>query len=62
MIVTAIYTIGLLSALYESLLAPDRFGETIMASGLINGLATFYWLFLLTQDIYTCRKCYKWER
>jgi len=40
MIVTAIYTIGVLSALYASLLAPDRSGATIMASGLINGLAT----------------------
>lgn len=40
MLVTAIYTIGVLSALYASLLAPDRAGATIMASGLINGIAT----------------------
>ncbi|REK71900.1 lipid II flippase Amj family protein [Paenibacillus paeoniae] len=40
MIVTAVYTIGVLSALYASLLAPDRYGATIMASGLINGVAT----------------------
>ena len=40
MIVTAIYTIGVLSALYASLLAPDSSRATIMASGLINGLAT----------------------
>ncbi|RED66332.1 uncharacterized protein DUF2837 [Cohnella lupini] len=39
-IVTAIYTIGVLSALYASLLAPNRAGATIMASGLINGIAT----------------------
>jgi hypothetical protein len=40
MFVTAIYTIGVLSALYASLLAPDRSGTTVMASGLINGVAT----------------------
>lgn len=40
MIVTSVYTIGVLSALYASLLAPDRYGATIMASGLINGIAT----------------------
>ncbi|MBD8070146.1 lipid II flippase Amj family protein [Bacillus sp. PS06] len=40
MIVTSIYTIGVLSALYASLIAPDRAGATIMASGLINGIAT----------------------
>ncbi|TQR17565.1 DUF2837 family protein [Psychrobacillus vulpis] len=40
MIITAIYTIGVLSALYASLLAPDRASTAIMASGLINGVAT----------------------
>ncbi|MFD1737623.1 lipid II flippase Amj family protein [Bacillus salitolerans] len=40
MIVTSVYTIGVLSALYASLLAPERYGSTIMASGLINGIAT----------------------
>ena len=40
MIITAIYTIGVLSALYASLLAPDRASTAIMASGLINGAAT----------------------
>jgi len=40
MIVTAVYTIGVLSALYASLLAPDRSGATMMASGLVNGIAT----------------------
>ena len=39
-IITAIYTIGVLSALYASLLAPDRASTAIMASGLINGVAT----------------------
>ena len=40
MIITAIYTIGVLSALYAALLAPDRATTAIMASGLINGVAT----------------------
>lgn len=40
MIITAIYTIGVLSALYASLLAPERQSPAIMASGLINGIAT----------------------
>jgi hypothetical protein len=40
MIITAIYTIGVLSALYAALLAPDRASTAIMASGLINGIAT----------------------
>jgi len=40
MIITAIYTIGVLSALYAALLAPERASTAIMASGLINGVAT----------------------
>ncbi|MGE6203022.1 lipid II flippase Amj family protein [Alkalihalobacillus sp. R86527] len=40
MVVTAIYTIGVLSALYAALLAPERSSTAIMASGLINGIAT----------------------
>ncbi|SDY14673.1 Protein of unknown function [Evansella caseinilytica] len=40
MIITAVYTIGVLSALYAALLAPDRASTAIMASGLINGIAT----------------------
>lgn len=40
MIITSIYTIGVLSALYASLLAPERASTAIMASGLINGIAT----------------------
>ncbi|WP_144510068.1 lipid II flippase Amj family protein [Bacillus sp. FJAT-22090] len=40
MVITAIYTIGVLSALYAALLAPDRASTAIMASGLINGIAT----------------------
>lgn len=40
MIITAIYTIGVLSALYAALLTPERATTAIMASGLINGMAT----------------------
>lgn len=40
MIITAIYTIGVLSALYAALLVPERAATAIMASGLINGIAT----------------------
>ncbi|WJY27297.1 lipid II flippase Amj family protein [Sporosarcina trichiuri] len=40
MLITGIYTIGVLSALYAALLAPERASTAIMASGLINGLAT----------------------
>lgn len=40
MLITAIYTIGVLSALYASLLVPERASTAIMASGLINGIAT----------------------
>jgi hypothetical protein len=40
MIITAIYTIGVLSALYAALLVPERANTAIMAYGLINGIAT----------------------
>ena len=40
MVITAIYTIGVLSALYAALLTPERASTAIMASGLINGIAT----------------------
>lgn len=39
-IITAIYTIGVLSALYAAILAPERASTAIMSSGLINGMAT----------------------
>src|SRR5690625_347451 len=38
--ITAIYTIGVLSALYAALLAPERASTSFMASGLINAIAT----------------------
>ena len=39
-LITAIYTIGVLSALYAALLVPERATTAVMASGLINGIAT----------------------
>ncbi|WP_457812763.1 lipid II flippase Amj family protein [Lysinibacillus fusiformis] len=39
-VITAIYTIGVLSALYATLLVPERATTAVMASGLINGVAT----------------------
>ncbi len=40
MVITSIYTIGVLSALYAGLLAPEHSTTAVMASGLINGVAT----------------------
>lgn len=39
-LITAIYTIGVFSALYAALLVPERATTAVMASGLINGVAT----------------------
>ncbi|MEO4054703.1 lipid II flippase Amj family protein [Solibacillus sp. CAU 1738] len=39
-VITAVYTIGVLSALYASMLAPERETTAVMASGLVNGFAT----------------------
>jgi len=39
-LVTAIYTVGVLSALYTSVLIPDFMSQATMSSGLINGIAT----------------------
>src|SRR5699024_7673469 len=51
MIITAIYTIGVLSALYAALLAPDRPSTAIMASGLINGIATILLVILVDPTV-----------
>ncbi|ALC83769.1 MULTISPECIES: lipid II flippase Amj family protein [Bacillus] len=40
MLITSIYTIGVLSALYAGLLAPERSTTAVTASGLVNGVAT----------------------
>lgn len=39
-VITAVYTIGVLSAIYASLLVPEHKTTAVMASGLINGVAT----------------------
>lgn len=39
-LITAIYTIGVFSALYAALIVPERATTVVMASGLINGVAT----------------------
>ncbi|MGG4491019.1 lipid II flippase Amj family protein [Metabacillus idriensis] len=51
MIITSIYTIGVLSALYAALLVPDRSSTAIMASGLINGIATILLVILIDPKI-----------
>lgn len=40
MFITAIYTVGVLASLYAALLIPENASTAIMASGLINGVAT----------------------
>lgn len=66
MIITAIYTIGVLSALYAALLAPERASTAIMASGLINGIATILLVIfidpkisVLADDVVNQRGSYK---
>lgn len=51
LIVTGIYTIGVLSALYASLLAPERGATAMMSSGLINGVATILLSLLIDPKI-----------
>lgn len=38
--ITAVYTVGVLSSLYASLLTPENAAAAIMSSGIINGMAT----------------------
>lgn len=40
MAITGIYTVGVLSATYAALLAPEHATQAAMSSGLINGIAT----------------------
>ncbi len=51
LIVTSIYTIGVLSALYASVLVPERHTSTTMASGFINGVATILLALLIDPKI-----------
>ncbi|MGE7691357.1 lipid II flippase Amj family protein [Lysinibacillus sp. NPDC097214] len=50
-VITAIYTIGVLSALYASLLVPERATTAVMASGLINGVATMLLIIFIDPKI-----------
>lgn len=51
MFITAIYTIGVLSALYAALIAPDRATTAVMASGLVNGIATIFLIIFIDPKI-----------
>lgn len=50
-VITAIYTIGVLSALYAALLVPERANTAVMASGLINGIATILLIIFIDPKI-----------
>ncbi|GAB0168131.1 hypothetical protein LSPCS325_15680 [Lysinibacillus sp. CTST325] len=50
-VITAIYTIGVLSALYASLLVPERSNTAVMSSGLINGVATMLLIIFIDPKI-----------
>lgn len=50
-VITAIYTIGVLSALYASLLVPERSTTAVMSSGLINGVATMLLIIFIDPKI-----------
>ncbi|MCA9724672.1 MAG: lipid II flippase Amj family protein [Kurthia gibsonii] len=49
--ITAIYTIGVLSALYAALLMPSHSATATMASGLINGVATILLIIFIDPKI-----------
>lgn len=62
-IVSAIYTVGVLAALYASLLIPEHSSAAMNSSGLINGIATILLVLfvdpkvaLLTDDVLHGRK------
>src|SRR5699024_5164358 len=66
MVITAIYTIGVLSALYAALLVPENRTTALMASGLINGMATILLVVfvdpkvsVVTDDVVNQRGSYK---
>ena len=50
-VITAVYTIRILSALYASLLVPEYKTTAIMASGLINGIATMLLIIFIDPKI-----------
>lgn len=50
-LITAIYTIGVLSSLYAALLVPELKTTAVMASGLINGIATILLIIFIDPKI-----------
>ncbi|WP_409370020.1 lipid II flippase Amj family protein [Lysinibacillus sp. 38-6] len=50
-VITAIYTIGVLSAIYAGLLVPELGTTAAMASGLINGVATILLIIFIDPKI-----------
>ncbi|MFY0546304.1 lipid II flippase Amj family protein [Brevibacillus sp. H7] len=50
-IVTAIYTVSILSTLYASLISPDFKATILMSSGLINGFATIILTILVDPQV-----------
>lgn len=50
-IVTAVYTVSVLSALYASLLTPDFKTTAMMSTGLINGFATIIFTILIDPQV-----------
>jgi len=50
-VITGIYTIGVLSALYATLLVPELENTAVMASGLINGIATILLILFIDPKI-----------
>ncbi|MFJ7952463.1 lipid II flippase Amj family protein [Lysinibacillus sp. NPDC096418] len=50
-LITAIYTIGVLSSLYAGLLVPKLKATAVMASGLINGVATILLIIFIDPKI-----------
>ncbi|MFX0561107.1 lipid II flippase Amj family protein [Tepidibacillus infernus] len=63
--ITAIYTVGVLAAMFASLLVPEHATRAVMSSGIINGIATIlYTVFvdpqvaLLTDEVIHDKKSY----
>lgn len=50
-LVTAVYTVGVLSSLYASLLMPEYSSVAVMSSGLINGVATIIFSVLIDPQV-----------
>ncbi len=65
-LITAIYTVGVLAAMYASLIVPEHATKALMSSGIINGIATLLLsvfvdpqVALLTDQVISGRKKYQ---